>query len=98
MAAAVVVALAEGAVLTRAMVSPLDRVTTSRATAATTRDLTAALAPTAREDTAATVNRSQEDTVLRPLTRALAAVTIIPVSPTALEATAAAAAVSRPPT
>lgn len=53
----------EAVVLTRATVSPLGRVTASRATEATTRARTAALAPTTREDTAATANPSQVDTL-----------------------------------
>ncbi len=57
------VEVVEVAVLTRAMVSLLARVTASRATEATTRALTAAPAPTAREDIAAMVSPSQVDSV-----------------------------------
>lgn len=53
------VEVVEVVVLTRAMVSLLDRATASRATGAITRALTAAPAPTAREDLAAMVNPSQ---------------------------------------
>lgn len=47
------------AVLTKVMVSPLARATISRVMEATTRVLTAALAPTTREDMAAMVHPSQ---------------------------------------
>lgn len=111
-------------VLTKVMVSPLARTTASRVMEATTRALTAALAPTTREDMAAMVHPSQveadsvmfkkpqifrhqllcslinlhvwyspfsqEDIVPHHLTRVVGVVIIIPISPIALEATAAA--------
>lgn len=52
----------EGAGLIRATVSHPARVTASRATGATTKARTAALAPTTREDTAAMVKASQVET------------------------------------
>lgn len=55
----VVVEVEVAAALIRGTVSRLARVTASRAMEATTRALTAALAPTTREDMAAMVNHSQ---------------------------------------
>lgn len=56
------VEVVEGAGLIRATVSHPARVTASRATGATTKAPTTALAPTTREDTAAMVKASQVET------------------------------------